>query len=216
MKIWTKALVLALLSPLTLVAADASAKKQKPDAKALAKRATLVSKPSMLKAPVLDGSKPAPSPLKKKSNRSPAAANPCAGLTPATIQNAIDELQAALADAEQHVGAHDPSVYAAAGEEAVGRFTDARDKMVALQTWLEDSGLASPFVANVSAAYTVHWYARETAGIVAYGEHWAGISAVYDHSDEARSAAEHGAAATELLADIGANGMRCYIQGYFL
>jgi hypothetical protein len=216
MKIWNNALLFALLSPLAFVAPDATAQKQRPKSKASAERAKLESKPSMLKAPVLDGSKAAPSPVKKKLNKAQSGvASPCSRLTPAAIQAAIDELQAALADAEQNLVAHNPAAYAAAGQEAVVQFTEARDKMVALQTWLDDIGAATPFVSNLSAAYSVHWYAREAAGIVAYGEHWAAISAVYNTSDEARSAAEHGAVATDLLADIGADGMRCYVQGYF-
>jgi hypothetical protein len=216
MKISHKALWLALLSPLAFAAPDATAQSKKSTPKVGAKLGKPESKPSVLKAPVLDGSKAAPSPVKKKSNKAPSAAvNPCARLTPAAIQAAIDELQAGLDDAEQNLVAHNRSAYPGAGQEAVVHFTDARDKMVAVQTWLDDIGVASPFVSNVSAAYTLHWYAREAAGIVAYGEHWAAISAVYDTSDEARSAAEHGAVATSLLADIGANGMRCYVQGYF-
>jgi hypothetical protein len=204
MKSLNKVLCVVAIASLGIVASEATAGRKKP-------QSAIKLKPGVLAMPVLSPTGKAPVAIKKKADGS----DPCELITPAAIQHAIDEIDAAVAASQDNLVAHNPAEYASAGPAALSYFQQARDQMVSLQTWLHDNHLDSPFVSNLSAAYSVHWYARDAAGIIAYGEHWAGISAVYNVSVEARNAADHGTRATELLADIGRDGLRCYVQGYF-
>lgn len=205
MKLLNKSLLLAAFSLASVVTSEATAQRKKPIG-------AMRAKPSVLVMPELSTAEKALVPAKKSKV---ATTDPCALLTLAAIQHAIDEIEDGLAASHENLSAHSPAEYAVAGEYAIVYFKDALAKMVALQTWLADNHLDSPFVSNVSAAYTVHWYARDAAGILAYAEHWATISAVYNMSTEARRAAEHGIRATELLGEVGASGLRCYTQAYF-
>ena len=143
-------------------------------------------------------------------------ANPCEALTPAAIQAAIDRLAQAQAEAQLEYDAFFVGGgYPAASQQGLEYITQARNQMVALQTWLRSNGLEAPFVSNTTAAYNTHGYARTAANTLWYGEHWSAISAVYNHGKHGKAAADLAAQATAMLADLGGNGVRCYMRGYF-
>jgi hypothetical protein len=145
-----------------------------------------------------------------------AAGNPCASLTPAAIQQVIDTINKAHASATIDASANGTTgAYASAARDSLMYVTTARDKMVDLQTWLKANNLDTPYVSNISAAYSVHGYVRETMVPLLYGQHWAMISAEYHNSLAAKTTFEETQTAAELALVLGAQGGRCHLGPFF-
>jgi hypothetical protein len=200
MATWKKALLIASFG--LPIAAEAVAEPTHPVN-------PIVSKPSRLSPPVLSAPSALPPPAAL-----PGATSPCALLTPPVLRQAIERIAAARAKAEANVAAHLPG-YPSAATQARDYLVEAQDKMLALEKWLTDNKVDKPFIANTTAAYNTHGYARETMGILYYAEHWAAISAVYNHSFDAKAAADISSEATGLLSNIGTHALACYMHGYF-
>jgi hypothetical protein len=142
-----------------------------------------------------------------------AAGNPCASLTPVAIRQVIDTINRAHASATLDANANGTTgAYASAARDSLMYVTQARDKMVDLQTWLRTNNLDNPYVSNISAAYNVHGYVRETEVPLLYGQHWAMISAEYHNSAAAKKTFEETATASEQALALGAQGGRCHLS----
>lgn len=99
------------------------------------------------------------------------------------------------------------------GEGARDYFIEARDAIVDQQEWLEDHELDSPFVSNTSASggsYQVFMFAASYA--VTHAVWFAGLSAIYTESDEAKAAADLGGEINTTLTQLGADSMGCYMR----
>lgn len=139
----------------------------------------------------------------------------CTSLTPAAIQGVIDKIAESRAKAESDAAAHGTTgTYASAARDNLAYLTEAHDQMVALQTWLSDQELDSPYVTNATAAYNVHGYVREVVVKLHYARHWATISATYHTSTDARDSFELTSQAIDLAEALGVQGGRCYMYGY--
>jgi hypothetical protein len=108
----------------------------------------------------------------------------------AVIDKIKDSLTKALSDKTTN---GTTGAFASAARDNVTYLTEARDKMETLLAWLYTVGaLGSPpgtpptYVSNISAAYNIHGYVRETIISLHYARHWAMISAVYHQSADAR------------------------------
>ncbi|HYR92426.1 MAG TPA: hypothetical protein VE422_50745 [Terriglobia bacterium] len=144
------------------------------------------------------------------------ASNPCASLTPAALQQVIDVIAQSRTKAQSDMAANGVTgAYAVAAEYNLAYLQDAYDKTLALQSWLQTNGLDSPYVTNVSAAYSVHGYVREAVVSLQYARHWAMISVVYHSSADARNSYELTSQALNLIEPLGAQAGRCYMKAYY-
>ena len=167
---------------------------------------------------------PLPAPTSRNINVGPA--DPCTSLTDKAIQAVIDQIKASLARAMSDDAAHGPAAstpgaYPSAARDNVTYLTEARDKMETLLAWLYSVGaLGSPpgtpptYVSNISAAYSIHGYVRETVISLHYARHWAIISASYHQSADARDSYEFTTEALALLEPLGAQAGQCYMEAY--
>ncbi|MCI0390110.1 MAG: hypothetical protein MOB07_15270 [Acidobacteria bacterium] len=134
---------LALVSLFALYALFASAGSVAPRATAASSEATLAARTNTTTAPI-DGP------------------DPCASLTPAAIQHVIDVIAQSRTKAESDVAANGVSgAYASAARDNLAYLREAHDTMVALQSWLQTTGIDSPYVTNANGAYNIHGYVRE-------------------------------------------------------
>lgn len=155
-------------------------------------------------------------PLFAVSTVAHADPNPCEGLTPAAIQAAIDQIDDAIAMAEDNLAEHPSSIYTYFGQYALANFVEARDELVDQQEWLAQLHLDSPFVSNTSASGGTYQVSMlQAASAVAHGVWYAGLSAIYTSSVEAKAAAELGGEANAMLAQIGSDSMGCFMRLFF-
>jgi hypothetical protein len=141
--------------------------------------------------------------------------DPCASLTPAAIQHVIDVIAQSRAKAESDVAANgETGAYASAARDNLAYLVEAHNKMVALQNWLKDAGIDSPYVTNASGAYNIHGYVREIVTSLHYARHWAIISASYHSSVDARDSYELTTQALNLVEALGSQAGRCYMNQY--
>jgi hypothetical protein len=146
------------------------------------------------------------------------AASPqsCAALTPAAIDDIITTLHTSLAHAEADATANGTTgAYAVAAVYNRDGVKAAHEQFVTLQTWLNEQGLAAPYVSNTSAAYSVHGTVREAVSQLHHARHWATISVVYHGSADAHASMEVTSTALERIDTLGANAARCYIEAYY-
>lgn len=143
------------------------------------------------------------------------APDPCASLSPAALQSVINVIAQSRTKAQSDVAANGVNgAYAIATKLNLDYVQDAYDKTVALQSWLQINGLDSPYVTNVSAAYSVHGYVREAVVSLHYARHWAMISVVYHNSADALNSYELTTQALNLIEPLGADAGRCYMKAY--
>lgn len=139
----------------------------------------------------------------------------CTSLTPAAIQAVIDAIDASLTKADSDVAAFGVAgAYAVAAQHNQTYLRIAKDTMTALQTFLRDEDLDSPYVSNPSAAYNVHGYVRETVGPLHHARHWATISASYHTSQDALDSVDRTSEALALIDPLGAEAALCYMSAY--
>jgi hypothetical protein len=139
----------------------------------------------------------------------------CTSLTPAAIQAVIDAIDASLTKADSDVAAFGVTgAYASATHYNQANLRIAKDTMTALQSWLHDEGLDSPYVTNTSAAYSVHGYVRDTVGPLHHARHWATISATYHNSQDALDSVDRTSEALALMEPLGAEAALCYMSAY--
>ena len=145
-----------------------------------------------------------------------ATADSCAVLTPAAIDDIITTLSASLVKAEADAAANGTTgAYAVAATYNRDGVRNARDQFVTLRNWLNELGLAAPYVSNTSAAYNVHGTGREAVTQLHHARHWATISIVYHHSSDAYESMELTTQALDQIDTLGAHAARCYIQAYY-
>jgi hypothetical protein len=143
------------------------------------------------------------------------AADPCASLTPVAINQVIQKIEGSLSFAQQDRGANGQNGYfASAARDNVTYLEQARDKMVALQTWLKSTNLESPYVTNPTGAFNVHGYVRETVGPLHHARHWATISVGHHLSKEAKDSFRLTSEALDLIEPLGAQAGRCYMNAF--
>lgn len=143
------------------------------------------------------------------------AADPCASLTPVAINQVILKIENSLDFAQQDKGANGQNgSFASAAKDNVVYLEQARDKMVALQTWLKSANLESPYVTNPSGAFNVHGYVRESVGPLHHARHWATISVTYHLSKEAKESFRLTSEALDLIEPLGAQAGRCYMNAF--
>lgn len=165
--------------------------------------------------------RPHPAPGKQKRAGRAATADPCASLTNAAIQAVIDKIiesrdKAVSDDAKNGSSALAPGAWANAASYNLASLTEARDKMTVLRDWLHTAGVLDPppFVSNITGAYNVHGYVRETVISLHSARHWATISATYHQSADARNSYELTTQALDLIEPLGAQAGRCYMAPY--
>ena len=155
------------------------------------------------------------------SENAPAvvSADPCEDLTNESIQAVIDMIASSEAKAQEDVDQNGVNgAYASATHYNLEDLTAARGKMQALLDWLHSVGvlgtgaLSPTFVTNMSGAYAIHGYIRETVVSLEYAQHWAVISVVYHRGVAARDSYELNAKALDLVVPLGAQAGRCYMK----
>jgi hypothetical protein len=138
------------------------------------------------------------------------------------MQAVIDKIKDSLTKAMSDKTTNGTTgAFASAARDNVTYLTEARDKMETLLAWLYTVGaLGSPpgtpptYVSNISAAYNIHGYVRETIMSLHYARHWAMISAVYHQSADARESYESTTEALDLIEPLGAQAGRCYMEAF--
>jgi hypothetical protein len=141
--------------------------------------------------------------------------DPCESLTPAALQQVIDLIAQSQTKAESDVAANgENGAYAVAAHHNLVYLKEARDIMIALQTFLQSEGIDSPYVTNASGAYNVHGYVREVVVPLHHARHWATISAIYHQSADARDSYELTSQTLDLAEALGAQAGRCYMNAY--
>jgi len=144
------------------------------------------------------------------------AADPCASLTPVAINQVILKIQNSLDFAQQDKVANGTNgKFASAARDNVTHLEQARDKMVALQTWLKSTNLESPYVTNPTGAFNVHGYVRDSVGPLHFARHWATISVTHNLSKEAEKSFTLTSEALDLIEPLGAQAGRCYMKAFF-
>lgn len=143
------------------------------------------------------------------------AADPCASLTPVAINQVILKIQNSLDFAQKDKGANGQNgKYASAARDNVTYLEQARDKMVALQSWLQANNLESPYVTNPTGAFNVHGYVRESVGPLHFARprHWATISVAHHLSKEAKESFRVTSEALDHIEALGAQAGWCYMN----
>jgi hypothetical protein len=158
--------------------------------------------------------------------RTVAAADPCASLTPTAISQLVSQIEAARTLADQDVALNAATgAYGTAATYHRDNLVAAFQKATEVRDWLTANGLASPYVTNATAAYSLHGLAREIVAPLHHARHWATISAVYhkasatqpvDKSGPARQSYEATTQALSMVEALGADAGRCYMSGYFV
>lgn len=167
---------------------------------------------------------PLPAPTSPKISVGPG--DPCTSLTSEAIQAVIGKINESLKKAKSDDAAHGPGAtspgkYASAARDNVTYLTEAHDKMETLLAWLytvKALGFPPPtpptYVSNISAAYNIHGYVRETIISLHYARHWALISATHHQSANARDSYESTTEALDLIEPLGAQAGRCHMEAY--
>lgn len=142
----------------------------------------------------------------------PAPDNPCAEISPRSLDRLQRSIQRALRSAEADARAHgETGAYAVAA-------TNSRDLLARSESRIADAieflRGSSPSVTTYAEGGKVKEYVRSTFEWVSQAGHWALISAAYHKSPDARDAFEGAVIALgEAQQAFGESG-RCYMSGY--
>jgi len=137
----------------------------------------------------------------------------CAAVSPTEITALLPTLEAALALARADEAANGVTgAYAVAARYNREYLEQAIAKVHSLLDWL--ASLPDPDQTTYAEAYSVAATMNDLLASLPTGGHWAIISSVYHHSDEARRSFELGAQALEVANELRAQGYRCYSAPY--
>jgi hypothetical protein len=142
-------------------------------------------------------------------------ADSCTQLTPAAISALIETLEVSVLQATADCDSFcEGGAYDVAARANLEHLTDVLDRVVELQSWLEENELDTPYVTNSSASFGIHGVAREAVYLLHHARHWATISAVHHSSEAARLSVDTTTQAIHQLDALGEQGALCYLAGY--
>jgi hypothetical protein len=137
--------------------------------------------------------------------------DPCALVSPATL----DELDAIMAtgqlSAEQDVALHAAGAYGEAAEGGLRGLTNARGRLAELRAYFHTDADGQTVA---EAGYNVETYLGYVIEQLHETLHWSAISAIYHQSQDARDAVEAALQGIETANNLQASGVRCYMDQY--
>lgn len=135
--------------------------------------------------------------------------DPCERLSLDAVDAILAELDDAVALAEANAEAITGDVYPQATQLAIDYLGDAQEMLVTHRAWLVDNNVA---IDSQIGSYNTHAVAREASYQAAHGHYWAAISAIYNHTAEARLASERGIVAQAAMTPLAADGLLCFTR----
>ena len=145
----------------------------------------------------------------------------CSALTRAAIEGVIIAITVVKSETDANLAANGPGMpgagYPAAAAQAVDHVKIALNKFGKLLAWLDENSLFSPkgHITNISAAYTVYNYVRETVPYLHLTRHWAAVSAAWNAArnvDHALKCIDETSTLLEELEALGTKATRCYLS----